>query len=220
MLFSPLVCPFTFVIAVTNHITIQQGTFLVLLGCCVWLPAFWTSVILRLAWISVSVGFPVLCFDAGSGKLMLDAGLPGGWVFRVSQYLAHFSQSFMFQGLQATALICKGLKRWTKHLRQTNKKPQRQKTYSLASMSFSKNLGKCRKLYFPACFPITLEFDSEESEEAEILLVLWLLLKHMENLFNLILLMRPCTSSSPVTFVKRPVKFISWSGPTFWLYID
>lgn len=57
MLFSPLVCPFTFVIAVTDHITIQQRTFMVLLGC-VWLPACWTSVLLRLVWMSVRVGFP------------------------------------------------------------------------------------------------------------------------------------------------------------------
>lgn len=82
-------------------------------------------------------------------------------------------------------------------------------------MSYSKNLGKSRKLYFPTCFPITLEFDSEISEEAGIFLVLWLLLKHMENLFNLILLMRPCTSSSLITFVKRPVELSADLGQPF-----
>lgn len=139
-----------------------------------------------------------------------DAVLPGGQAFRVSQYLAHFSQSFIFQDLQAAALISKDLKRWKNtYFRKTNKKLQGPKTYSLASTSYTKNLGKSRRLYFPACCPVTLEFDSEASEEAGILPILQLLLKHVENLLILMWLRTPCTSSSPVTFVKRPVEFIS-----------
>lgn len=160
--------------------------------------------------MSVSVGFPGPLVNSSSTSHSMMAVLPGGRAFRVSQYLAHFSQSFIFQGLQATALIGKDLKRWKNiYLRKTNKKLQGLKTYSLASMSYSKNLGKSRRLYFPACCPVTLVFDSEASEEAGFLPVLQLLLKHTENLFILIWLMTPCTSSSPVTFVKRPVKFIT-----------
>lgn len=97
------------------------------------------------------------------------------------------------------------------YLRKTNKKSQGQKTYSLTSMSYSKNLGRSRKLYFP----VTLEFESEASEEAGIPLALWLLLKHVENLINLILLMRPCTSSSPVTFLKDQLSSSADLGQPF-----